>query len=68
MVFLPEACDYIESSSKASIEKAETIKGDLIGNFRKLASELQIWISIGSFHRKVNIFKWLLINIFFKYS
>ena len=57
MVFLPEACDYIESSSKASIEKAETIKGDLISGFSKLASELTIWISIGSFHRKVKTLK-----------
>ena len=53
MVFLPEACDYIESSTKASIEKAETLEGNFLNRFRKLASDLQIWISIGSFHRKV---------------
>jgi hypothetical protein len=53
MAFLPEACDYIERTSVASIEKAEPLSGDFMGNFRKLAAELGIWISIGSFHRKV---------------
>jgi hypothetical protein len=53
MVFLPEACDYIETSVKASLEKAETLNGEFVQNFRKLASELDIWISIGSFHRRV---------------
>lgn len=51
--FLPEACDYIESSTKSSIAKAEPIDGEFMTKFRKLAAELNIWISIGSFHRKV---------------
>ncbi|CAF1002737.1 unnamed protein product [Brachionus calyciflorus] len=53
IVFLPEACDYIEQSTKASIEKGETLDGEFIENYKKLASDLQIWISIGSFHRKI---------------
>lgn len=53
MVFLPEACDYIEKSTMASIEKGETLDGDFINQYKKLASDLQIWISIGSFHRKI---------------
>lgn len=51
--FLPEACDYIESSSAASISRAEPLDGEFISNYRKLAAELDLWISIGSFHRKV---------------
>ena len=53
MVFLPEACDYIENSIDASIKKGETLEGEFITNFQKLAGELRMWISIGSFHRKV---------------
>lgn len=53
-VFLPEACDFIETSSSESIAKAETLDGEFITNFRKLAAELDVWVSIGSFHRKVN--------------
>lgn len=53
MVFLPEACDYIESSAHASFEKGETLDGEFVSNYRQLASDLQIWISIGSFHRRV---------------
>lgn len=55
MVFLPEACDYIESTVQASLEKAESLDGEFISQFRKLAADLDIWISIGSFHRKVFI-------------
>jgi hypothetical protein len=52
MVFLPEACDFIESSSESTQEKSETLDGEFISNFKNLASSLDIWISIGSFHRK----------------
>jgi hypothetical protein len=52
MVFLPEACDYIENSIDSSIKKGEPLDGEFISNYQKLASELKIWISIGSFHRK----------------
>ena len=55
MVFLPEACDYIELNTQATLEKAETIDGDFISKFRKLAADLKIWISIGSFHRAVKL-------------
>ena len=55
MAFLPEACDYIEQSTAASIEKAEPLDGEFISNYRKLASELGIWISIGSFHRRSEV-------------
>jgi hypothetical protein len=53
MAFLPEACDFIESSTKNSIEKSEPLDGQFIGKYQKLAAQLKIWISIGSFHRKV---------------
>ena len=49
---MPEACDFIESSSQLTQEKSETIDGEFISSFKSLASSLNIWISIGSFHRK----------------
>ncbi len=52
MVFLPEACDYICSTSLLTIQNAESLGGEFITNYRNLASELKIWISLGSFHRK----------------
>lgn len=57
MVFLPEACDYIESSTEASIKKGETLEGEFIKRYQQLAAELKIWISIGSYHRKVRLDK-----------
>ena len=53
MVFLPEACDFIESTSKAANEKSEFIHGEFISNYKSLANELKIWISLGSFHRRI---------------
>jgi deaminated glutathione amidase len=53
MVFLPEACDYIESSSEASKAKSETLDGRFITSLKELASNSNIWISVGSFHRKL---------------
>ena len=55
MVFLPEACDYVESSTAATLAKCEPLDGQFIANYRQLAAECAVWISIGSFHRKVVI-------------
>jgi deaminated glutathione amidase len=54
MMFLPENCDFIESTTQAMFDKSEPIDGEFIKNFQKLASDLKVWISIGSFHRKDN--------------
>ncbi len=51
-VFLPEACDYIESSPQASVQAAESLDGEFISRCRQLSAELNVWISVGSFHRK----------------
>jgi hypothetical protein len=57
MIFLPEACDYIESSVQASVAKGEKLDGDFINGYRELAAKLSLWISIGSFHRLVSCLK-----------
>ena len=53
MVFLPEACDYIGESKQQSMEMSETMEGETITAYRKLAKDLKLWLSIGGFHQKV---------------
>ena len=53
MVFLPEACDYIGESKQQSMEMAESIQGEVITEYKKLAKDLNVWLSIGGFHEKV---------------
>lgn len=53
MVFLPEACDYIGSSKEESLQLAEDLNGTFFTSVQKLAKDLNIWLSIGSMHRKV---------------
>ena len=55
MIFLPECSDYISESKSQAIELAETIDGDLVQRYKNLAEKLDIWLSIGGFHEKVNI-------------
>ncbi|XP_060067830.1 deaminated glutathione amidase-like [Ylistrum balloti] len=52
MVFLPEAADFIGESKQRSMEMAESIEGETISNYRKLAQQTSIWISIGGFHEQ----------------
>lgn len=52
MVFLPEACDYIGESKQQSMEMAESLQGEIITAYRKLAKDLDIWLSVGGFHQK----------------
>ena len=54
MIFLPEACDYIGESKQQSMEMAESIQGEIITEYKKLAKELCVWLSVGGFHEKVS--------------
>lgn len=53
MVFLPEASDFVATSRDEALTLAETVDGEFLGALRGLSSKLNIWISIGSMHRKV---------------
>lgn len=55
MVFLPEAVDYIGESKQQSIEMAEYLSGTTISQYRDLAKQNGMWLSIGGFHQKVRI-------------
>lgn len=52
MIFLPEGFDYICGSFVQSVELAETLDGPLISAYQQIASELQVWLSLGGFHLK----------------
>ena len=53
MVFLPEACDYIGESKQQSMDMAESVQGEIINEYKKLAKDLDVWLSVGGFHEKV---------------
>ena len=50
MVFLPEACDYIGENREQTLELAQTIDGDTVAQFKKLAVENNVWLSLGGAH------------------
>ncbi|KAM4690762.1 deaminated glutathione amidase [Rhinophrynus dorsalis] len=52
MVFLPEAFDYIGSSTEETLCLAETLEGDIIQRYTNLARECGVWLSLGGFHEK----------------
>ncbi|XP_030044105.1 deaminated glutathione amidase isoform X1 [Microcaecilia unicolor] len=54
MVFLPEAFDFIGSSTEETLSQAETLQGDLIQRYKGLARECGVWLSLGGFHERGN--------------
>ena len=54
MIFFPEACDYMAEMNSESMGMAEDLDGPLFQQYRELAKEFNIWMSIGGFHNKVS--------------
>ncbi|XP_022533804.1 deaminated glutathione amidase isoform X2 [Astyanax mexicanus] len=52
MVFLPEGFDYIGSSREETLQLSESLQGDTISRYTKLAKELNVWLSLGGFHER----------------
>lgn len=52
MVFLPEACDYIGSSREETLALSESLEGDTMARYMKMARESQVWLSLGGFHER----------------
>jgi len=50
MVFLPEACDYIGESRDQTLALAQPITGDTVGQFKKMAVQHGVWLSLGGVH------------------
>ncbi|KAG1671761.1 Nitrilase and fragile histidine triad fusion protein NitFhit [Nymphon striatum] len=53
MVFLPECYDYVGESRAQSHELAEMMDGDIISQYKRLASHLGVWLSLGGGHEKI---------------
>ncbi|KAL5102937.1 Nitrilase and fragile histidine triad fusion protein NitFhit [Taenia crassiceps] len=52
MVFLPESADFIGTSREETLSLAEDLNGTFFTTISKLAKQFNIWVSIGSMHRK----------------
>ncbi|GFY42301.1 nitrilase and fragile histidine triad fusion protein NitFhit [Trichonephila inaurata madagascariensis] len=55
MVFLPECFDFIGESIVQTIELSETLDGPLMSEYKKLAAEQSLWLSLGGFHEKDSV-------------
>uniref|UniRef100_A0A8C3QLU3 Deaminated glutathione amidase n=1 Tax=Cyanoderma ruficeps TaxID=181631 RepID=A0A8C3QLU3_9PASS len=51
-VFLPEGFDFIGDSPQHSLQLAEPLNGDIVGRYRQLARECDVWLSLGGFHER----------------
>ncbi|KAF5399550.1 Nitrilase and fragile histidine triad fusion protein NitFhit [Paragonimus heterotremus] len=54
MVFLPECFDFISSTRDSTLKNSEALDGPLLSNYKLLACDNKIWISLGGAHRKTN--------------
>lgn len=53
IVFLPEGCDYIASNKEESKKLAEPLTGELMSEYKSLAQNHQVWLSVGGFHELI---------------
>ncbi|NXB87944.1 NIT1 amidase, partial [Vidua chalybeata] len=51
-VFLPEGFDFIGDGPQHSLALAEPLHGDIVGRYRQLARECDVWLSLGGFHER----------------
>ncbi|CAL1285298.1 unnamed protein product [Larinioides sclopetarius] len=54
MVFLPEAFDHIGENRTQAFDLAEPLDGPLMSDYKRLAAEHSLWLSLGGFHEKVD--------------
>ncbi|XP_063172855.1 deaminated glutathione amidase isoform X2 [Candoia aspera] len=52
VVFLPEAFDFIGSSTEETLSLAEPLEGDYLQRYISLARECGVWLSLGGFHER----------------
>ncbi|KAG8177323.1 hypothetical protein JTE90_018349 [Oedothorax gibbosus] len=52
VVFLPECFDHVAESKNQSIELSESLDGPLMTEYKKLAVQHSLWLSLGGFHEK----------------
>ncbi|XP_018570395.1 nitrilase and fragile histidine triad fusion protein NitFhit [Anoplophora glabripennis] len=54
VVFLPEACDYIATDITEARSLAESLNGPLLAEYKNLAKQYKLWLSIGGFHERLD--------------
>lgn len=52
MIFVPECADYISENRTQAVELAEPFDGQIVHQYRQLASKLKVWLSVGGYHEK----------------
>ncbi|XP_066466381.1 deaminated glutathione amidase isoform X2 [Tiliqua scincoides] len=52
IIFLPEAFDYVGSSTEETLGLSETLDGDTVQRYSSLARECGVWLSLGGFHER----------------
>ncbi|XP_056156581.1 deaminated glutathione amidase isoform X3 [Lampris incognitus] len=52
MIFLPEGFDYIGSSREETLALSESLAGDAVSQYTRLARKLKVWLSLGGFHER----------------
>lgn len=50
---MPEACDFIGNTTEETKKLAEPLDGPLVDEYKNLAKEHGVWLSIGGFHEIV---------------
>lgn len=53
VVFFPECCDYVGSSREETLKLSEPLTGATVGEYRKLAKESNMWLSLGGIHEAI---------------
>ncbi|CAH1170144.1 unnamed protein product [Phaedon cochleariae] len=54
MVFLPEATDYIATNKTEAKSLAEPLDGPLVSEYKKIAKQNKVWLSLGGLHEKID--------------
>lgn len=47
---MPECCDFIGENQTETIDLSEGLDGQTVREYKNLANENNIWLSIGSIH------------------
>lgn len=53
VVFFPECCDYVGSSREETLKLSEPLTGETVGEYRKLAKDSNVWLSLGGVHEAI---------------
>ena len=69
MVFFPENSDYLAPTTKEVVSSAEEVseKAGFVARCRDLCATNNLWMSLGSFHRKVFAYFFIFVLFVFWY-